>query len=390
MLTREVLSLFPNKRIRAIDGMAVTADVWEEAHDYHRQLDRLHTILHHGSGIAAGLEVIASDPPDNSVSLLPGLAVDSIGQIIVVPEQRAYDLGAADGHLYLIVSYNESRPQSSGNRVQEDAPLYVQSQYSLEAVSDLPPTPHVELARVWRRDPTAPITLAKDPFTPRANEIDLRYRRTIRPQEKMTASVAVVSMRGTEGARHGTGLSNLANSIRLSGIGEVYVDRGVPLVSDLLGYDMVYLVGRDQVQLTNDEMTALYNYWQAGGVIFYESCRRNQSVGDPPADNAFMGLIHAFGMTLTPIESGHSVFAAPYLFAQPPVGFETQGSPQLRVADGVLMSTYDYGCLWRGERRGRPAQRSEIRDAQEWGANLIFWAAAERKRRATVTREKAG
>ena len=95
-------------------------------------------------------------------------------------------------------------------------------------------------------------------------------------------------------------------------------------------------------------------------------------------------------MTLTPIESGHSVFAAPYLFAQPPVGFETQGSPQLRVADGVLMSTYDYGCLWRGERRGRPAQRSEIRDAQEWGANLIFWAAAERKRRATVTREKAG
>ena len=118
MLTREALSLFPNKRIRAIDGMAVTADVWEEAHDYHRQLNRLHTVLHHGAGIVTGLEVIASDPADNSVYLLPGMAVDSVGQTIVVPEPRSYDLGNADGRLYLIVAYNESRPQSAGSRVQ--------------------------------------------------------------------------------------------------------------------------------------------------------------------------------------------------------------------------------------------------------------------------------
>jgi hypothetical protein len=152
---------------------------------------------------------------------------------------------------------------------------------------------------------------------------------------------------------------------------------------------LVYLVGRDQVQLNNDEMTTLYNYWQAGGVVFYESCRRNHNIGDPPADNAFVGLVNAFGMTLTQIESGHDLFAAPYLFAQPPVGFETQGSPQLRVADGMMMSSMDYGCLWRGERRGRPAQRSEIRDAHEFGANLIFWAAAERKRRAEKARTNA-
>jgi hypothetical protein len=382
MLTREALSIFPNKRIRAIDGMAVTADVWEEAHDYHRQLNRLHTVLHHGAGIVTGLEVIASDPADNSIYLMPGLAVDSIGQTIVVPEPRAYDIGNADGRLYIIVAYNESRPQSAGSRVQEDAPLYVQAQYSLEAVSDLPPTPHVELARIWRRDARSPLTVAKDPLHPRANEIDLRFRRTIGQQEKPSASVGVISLPGTEGARHGEGMANLAASIRLSGIGQVWVDRGVPLVDDLSRYDLVYLVGRDQVQLSNDEMGALYAYWQAGGILFYESCRRNQAVGDPPADNTFMGLIHAFGMTLTPIESSHPVFAAPYLFAQPPGGFETQGSPQMRVADGIIMSTADYGCIWRGERRGRPAQRGEIRDAQEWGANLIFWAAAERKARA--------
>jgi hypothetical protein len=381
MLTREALSLFPKKRIHAIDGMAVTADVWEEAHDYHRQLNRLHTVLHHGAGIVTGLEVIASDPADNSVYLLPGIAVDSVGQTIVVPEPRAYDLGNADGRLYLIVSYTESRPQSGSSRVQEDAPLYVQLQYSLEAVEELPPTPHVELARIWRRDPTAPLTVAKEPNHPRANEIDMRHRRVIGEQAKPTASVAVISLRGTDGARHGEGLSKLGNSIRLSGVGQVYIDRGVPLAGDLSPYDLVYVVGRDQIQLTNDEMTTLYNYWQAGGVIFYESCRRNQTVGDPPADNVFIGLVHAFGLTLTPIESGHGIYESCYLFAQPPLGFETQGSPQIRVADGIMMSNADYGCLWRGERRGKPAQRSEIRDAQEWGANLIFWAAAERKRR---------
>ena len=389
MFTREVLGLFPNKRIRAIDGMAVTADVWEEAHDYHRQLDRLHTLLHHGSGIVTGLNVIASEPADNSVYLLPGLAVDSIGQTIVVPEPSAYDLGNADGRLYLIVSYNESRPQSSGGRVQEDAPLYVQSQYSLEAVNDLPPTPHVELARIWRRDSTAPITVAKDPNHPRANEIDLRFRRTMGTQEKLSATVGVISLRGTEGARHGEGMANVAASIRLNGIGQVWVDRGVPLMGDLSRYDLIYLVGRDQVQLTNEEMTTLYTYWQEGGVIFYESCRRNQAVGDPPADGTFINLVNAFGMQLKAMESGHGIFTTPYLFAQPPSGYETQGSPQIRVADGVIMSMYDFGCLWRGERRGRPAQRSEIRDAHEWGANLIFWAAAERKVRANKARETA-
>jgi len=144
------------------------------------------------------------------------------------------------------------------------------------------------------------------------------------------------------------------------------------------------------VQLTNDEMTALYAYWQSGGVIFYEGCRRNLTVGEPPADNTFIGLVNAFGQTLTPIDSSHSLFTAPYLFAQPSAGFETQGSPTLRVADGILMSTYDFGCIWRGERRGRPATRSEIRDAQEFGANLIFWAAEQRKVRANALLEKAG
>jgi hypothetical protein len=43
------------------------------------------------------------------------------------------------------------------------------------------------------------------------------------------------------------------------------------------------------------------------------------------------------------------------------------------------MSTFDYGCMWRGERRGRQAQRGEIRNALEFGANVVHWAIAQRQ-----------
>ena len=32
----QFLQALPAKRIKPADGMSVTADVWEEAHDYHR------------------------------------------------------------------------------------------------------------------------------------------------------------------------------------------------------------------------------------------------------------------------------------------------------------------------------------------------------------------
>ena len=380
MFTREIINLFPRQRMRAVDGMAVTADVWEESHEYHRLLNRLHTLLQHGAGIVTGLEVIASDPADNAVYVLPGLAVDAIGQTILVPEPRAYDLGGAEGTLHLIVSYNESRPQSAGSRVQEDAPLYVQAQYTLEAVNDLPPTPHVELARLWRRDATAPITVAADPIHPRGNEIDLRYRRSIGASSRTPVSVGVITLRGADGTRHGEGIGNVAATMRYVNDALVWVDRAVSLKRALRRYDLLCLVGRDAVQLDNDEMTQLYNYWQAGGIIFYESCRRNQQ-GDPPADRVMADLFASFGVKLEPLASGHALLAAPYLFAEPPGGYETLGSPGVRAGDGVIFSTADYGCLWRGERRNGAAPRGEIRNAIEWGANLMQWAAEERTRR---------
>lgn len=380
MFTRELLGLFPRKRIRAADGMAVTADVWEEAHEYHRLYDRFHTLLYHGAGIVVGLEVIASDPPDSALYVRPGLAVDSIGQTIFVPEPRAYDIGRADGMLYLVLSYAESRAQRSNGQVQEDAPLYVQAQYALEAVEELPATPHIELARVFRRDGATVLTDAKDPNHPQAGEIDLRFRATLGQQTHAPLALGVITLPGAESTRHGEGMANLAASMRQSALGQVWVDPDTTIGPGLERYALLYLVGRETFTLTPEQMTLLHAYRERGGTLFFESCRAGQPEGNPPADAAFAELLGSFGIKVGPVAAGHELMRTPYLFAVPPDGFETLGSPSVRVGDGVLVSTFDFGCLWRGERRGRPAARSEIRNGMEWGANIVTWAAARRRR----------
>ena len=373
MFSQELLSLFPTKRIKAADGMAVTAQVWEEAHDQHRQLLRFHALLNHGAGIVTGLEVIASDPADSSVYILPGIAVDSLGQTIVLPEPRAYDLGMAEGTLYLILTYAESRPRYEGNRMSEDAPLYVNGEYGLQAASALPPTAHVELGRVRRQGANTPITLAKDPAHPRLNELDLRYRQLVGAQQAPPVTVAVCYAGSGSETPHAGGASNLAHSLRLAGH-TVWVDRNVPLRYGLESYTLVCLVGRDAFDLGPDEMTALYNFRQQGGVIFYESCRRYVRSEAPGGDGSFRELMSSLGIKLEPLPADHRLLSYPYLFGEPPDGFETLGQPHLEVADGVVFSTYDYGCLWQGARRDRIASRNEIRNGLEFGANIVHYA----------------
>ena len=50
---------FPTHRIKAVDGMAITADIWDQAHDYTRQLLRQHQRWQHGAGLVAGILVTA-------------------------------------------------------------------------------------------------------------------------------------------------------------------------------------------------------------------------------------------------------------------------------------------------------------------------------------------
>jgi len=368
---KEMLNAFPSKRIFPVDGMAVTAEVWQEAHTYHRRQQQFHAMAAHGPGIVTGLEVIGSDPADSSLYIRPGIAVDSYGQTVVLPESMAYDLGAAQGLLYLLLTHGESHPQADGD--QEDGPHHVFAQFGIEAVSALPEAAHVELARIRRQGRDAPIVDAKDASLPGHNEIDLRFRRMIGANAQAPLMLAVSYAGGPEGRRHGHGASFLARALRHGGQ-PAWVDDGVPLSSELEPYALVYLVGEQAFQLSREEMNVLYAYLQGGGVLLVESCRHSTSGGEPPSDASFFELFASMGIQIEEPDRHHPLLQEPFLFSAPPPGFETEGTPQVLTGGGVIFSTFDYGCLWNGERRGGPATREEIRTAMEWGNNIVAYA----------------
>jgi hypothetical protein len=388
VISPELRQAFPIKRLKPEDGMAVTAQLWEEAHDYHRQNQRFHNLFGHGPGIVTGLEVIASDPPDTSVYILPGMAIDSAGQSIFLAEPLTYDVGTrVDGLLYLLLSYGEGSPRP-GEPVSQDGgtPLYVHTEFVIQAIPDLPDTPYVELARVRRVGRDAYLLEAKDAMHPGINEIDQRYRHPVGAPAQEVLSVAVAYAGGTPVARHARGMSTLARTLSQSRERRVFVDDNVALAPGLENYDLVYLVGQSEFQLSSDEMGALHTFMQGGGTLFIESCRRDMALGEPPSDASFMALISALGVQMEELRAGHPLLTGPNLFASVPQGFETQGTPSVRASEGVVFSACDYGCLWQGERRSGAASREQIRSAQEWGANLVAYA-LERRRTAKPATE---
>jgi hypothetical protein len=381
MHKEELLQECPTKRIKPHDGMAVTAAVWEEAHEYHRQHLRSHVLFNHGPGIVTGLEVIASDPPDSSVYILPGIAIDPEGQTIMLTQPVAYDFGQeSEGLLYLLLSYGESRPTAGGGEGQKDGLLYVHAEFAMHAQPTLPDTPHVELARVRRQGKGAAIQDAQDAAHPGPNELDQRFRQEIGAVPQKMDSLAVIYLGGDSDKRHGRGANYLARALGRSVNVRVWVDENVPIADGLEAYTLVYLVGQGAFQLSREEMDSIYAYLQGGGTVFIESCRREMTNGDPPADASFSELLATLGIKLEDLKAGHSLLVEPFLLAAPPPGFETQGTPSVSVGDGVIFDTHDYGCLWQGERREGTPSREEIRSALEWGGNIVAYAMKRRQK----------
>jgi hypothetical protein len=363
MSDENLLLLFPQKRIKAYDGMPVTAEIWDQSHAYHRQKYDSHNLFFHGSGILAGLEVVASDPPDNIVFITPGLAVDNTGQVIVLSEPVAYDLGdEIDGPLYLFITHRESTPGGARSK-KEGAVQYIQDEFLIMARPSLPDARSIELARFRRENRTSPLQDAVDLLHPKVNQIDLRFRRVIDfHAEKMILS-AVVYMGKVGEKYHGRGLTHLAEEIRLLRNFNLVVDDDVKVGPGLLEYMLIYLVGEGKFKLTKAQVNGLQGYIDRGGTMFVEAC-------DEEAVDSFNSLISQIGRDVKDISNEHPLLRKPYLFASPPDGYIKEGV--LKIDRGMIFSSYNYGRLWNGECSDHTPSRAEIRTSMEWGTNLIF------------------
>jgi hypothetical protein len=370
--TDELLAALPKRRIKPVDGMAVTAEVWEEAHEFHRHALRVHLGLSHGTGIVTGLEVIASDPPDGAVYVQPGLAIDALGNTIVVPQALSYDLGAAQGPLHLLLTYGESQPRSEGQG--DEGVMYIPAEFSLAAAASA--ASGVELARFNRQERSAPIVNAKDSAQPGLNEIDLRYRQFVGSPRPALAIIGVSYLGGANDRRHGRGVLVLARALRRLQQLRVVVDDHVALKSELGRYTLLYLVGHGAFQLASGEMNAIYAYLEGGGTVLYESCRHDADAAK--ADAAFLDLLSSLGQKIDDLPRTHLLLNEPHFFAQPPAGYDATAPGSIKLSHNVIVSGSDYGCVWQGERRSGPAERADIRSALEFGENMVAYAVARK------------
>lgn len=388
-MSEKLIKLFPKRRLQAYDGMAITAQVWDTAHTYHIRAQQAHNLFYHGSGILFGMEVIASDPPDQVIYILPGVAIDPYGQVIVLSDPVAYDLGnEIEGLLYLLISRRESK--QAGTQEGGGEASYVQDEFLITARSSIPDSPVIELARFHRQSRSAVLQNATELHHPQPDQIDLRYRVYLHTLVDQLVVAAVVYLGEAKDHFYGRGLARLSDEFRrmplelqsdraVRQVIHLVVDDNVVLDPSVLRYNLICLVGRGKFQITANQLKGLQSYLEHGGTLFLEAL-------DDTSKSAFVDLAFQMGLKLGPPATGHPLLEKPFLFAAPPPGFENRGDVLTGDTNtqpaGFILSTANYGGIWNGKARDRIATREEIRSAIEWGANLFAYV-LERQAHAT-------
>jgi len=356
MKDTSALNLFPKMRVKPFDGMSVTAEVWAQAHEEHRQALNAHNLISHGSGIITGLEVVANDPPDQLVFISPGVAVDTEGNVIVVPEPLAYDFGGTvEGELFLFLGQGEREIGGVG-----DETRFVQSEFVVAARASLPKRPVVELARVNLSKVGKAIKDADIPRHPGLDMLDLRFRSQIHALVHQSVRVLVAEL-GTDEPGILSGWDHLGNFCSQATQYHLIVDKAASFPADLDGFDLVYISGMGKFAPNEAMLKALNEYIKQGKTLFVEAL-------NDAGQEACQGLLDKLKLKVKPLDKKDALLSEPFLFTSSPSGFSGN---QVKVGKQVIYSTAGYALAWAGQTTSGASSRTDIRSAHEWGVNLI-------------------
>jgi len=359
MKETSILKNYPKIQIKPFDGMSVTAETWAQAHDEHRKKLQAHELIFHGSGIVSGLEVIANDPPDQYVFISPGLAVDPVGNVIVLTEPVAYDFGnTMEGELFLMLGYGDREIAGSNNEIR-----YIQDEFVIAARPTMPKRPAVELARVNLSQKGISIKNASSPDHPGIDEIDMRFRATIKVEEEKVVKVGLCYLGQEMPSGVLAGWDNLSRESKRSISTDLAIDNALPISSCLQDYSIVYLAGSGTFKVEANKLKELAAYLEKGNALIVEAM-------DDSAEESFKSVFGGLGVTLNPVAEYDSILKAPNLFNTPPEG--NQGNKVL-LGKKVIYSNAKYSLAWNGKVLGGTGSRADIRSALEWGMNMISY-----------------
>ena len=368
----------PIERLNPHRGLVIDVAAWSAAHDYHRLHHRLHTLSLHRPGVVTGLDVVAWNPPDNSVVVYPGVAVDSEGNVIIVAEPQRMQLQTQEGGTaFLVLQYREVSPGGNETAATDDSKaVYVLEGYTLQERRQVPDEASVELARVSVSGTSSTISDAPEAGEPGPDRIDRRYRKESGPRSLGEISVGVVPLEATANGEilHLAGALRLVQAINTLTSYQAELQEVVNLNQEIEGISLLLMAGHQEFTVTEDWRKVLLNFLDRGGVLLGEPCSAGDAAGADadPFSQSFISLVQQLDRELVLVEGDHPLMTTPYLFGLPAEG--ASGPSHLMAGDGIVFSRGDFGCLWEGVGPQGPAARSSIRSAVELGTNIAVYS----------------
>ena len=374
-------TIAPMERQQVRDGLLLTAERWQRAHDYQRKRQNLHYQSINQPGIVCGLgvrvisapEEVASQYRDNRwVQIQPGIAIDVEGNPIIVPHPINFRIATdvKDSEpvtVYLVAQYRD--PDQLGGSPDREV---VQETFRIDERSRLPDRSDVELCRVLLRSSQQELLRTPvDVFFPGYGELDLRYRRQAQAKPQGLIQIAQVNTDDGDCSRNFFNLTYLMRAVE-----DIYPSlKGAETVKrvnwdgDIHLYELLYLTGQQSLSLNNHQFSMLSNYLKSGGTLLVDA---------PTQSTELIQSVQLLAQHLqTPLKSlqesrrDHPLRIKPFLFSALPMMDGTR--IQLLFGGGIILAIGNLGGLW-GLDEELKRSRTEIRTAQELGINILHFA----------------
>ena len=363
--------------IRPFNELPIDAEMWREAHNHHHLHNQLHAAVVHRPGIVYGLEVVASKTKERTVVVAPGVGIDSEGRTIVVSEALSFTLTEVR-QIYIVLSFQSAADRNSAITLGGGQQYYreIESR-DLIHVKELPKTPYLELARIFRSPDDKPIRDAVNPFAPGNDELNQIFRPIAFPHCYADVGVGELSyVPKTSSSPWNPNRSGLWNLLREGNGRGFHLQFTGPINLRVLPEPLpalLYVAGSQAFQPLQDaEIEGLRRYLDAGGFLCGEARE-----GDDEFAKGFQELAAKLGANFSPVKKGHSLLTAHHMFSSAPPGAVSGGTLESDNDLGILFSTLNYGGAWQGDIDNPDAAdaRERIRQAQEFGLNIVAFAA---------------
>lgn len=377
---------FPTPAIAAMqrqqvkDGLLLTAERWQRAHDYTRQRQNLHYQSLNQPGIVCGLgvrtipapETVSAEYRDNRwVQIQPGIAIDLEGNLIIVPEPINFRIATELKELepvtvYLVAQYRD--PDRLGSSPDQEV---VQETFRIDERSSPPRSSDVELCRILLVTQQTLISTPTDVFFPGYGGLDLRYRRQAQARPQGLVQIAQINHDDENCSQNFFNLTYFLRAVE-----DIYPPlRGtetVPQVTwddDLYPYELLYLTGRKGLSLNTHQFSMLSRYLKIGGTLLVDA---------PSEATGLIQSVQTLAQTLQmPLKSlkesrrDHPLRIKPFLFSALPMVDKTR--LQILCGGGIILSIGNLASSW-GLDEELMRSRTEIRTAQELGINILHFA----------------